>query len=122
MIRYQEIAFVAYPVTDIARARKFYEGVLGLKPNAPLKSETQQWIEYDLGSGTLGIGCSDQWKPSPDGPSAALEVENFEVAVAALKEHSITPIIGPQEGPVCHMVTVRDPDGNKITLHKRKKK
>src|SRR6059036_3286592 len=35
MIRYREIAFVAYPVTDMARARKFYEGVLGLKPNAP---------------------------------------------------------------------------------------
>jgi catechol 2,3-dioxygenase-like lactoylglutathione lyase family enzyme len=37
MITYKEIAFVAYPVTDIARARKFYEGVLGLKPNAQLK-------------------------------------------------------------------------------------
>lgn len=122
MIRYQEIAFIAYPVTDIARARKFYEGVLGMKPNAPLKSETQQWIEYDLGPGTLGIGKSDQWKPSNDGPSAALEVEDFDAAVAVLKEHNITPIIGPIEFPICHMVTVRDPDGNKITLHKRKKK
>src|SRR5438093_77189 len=75
MIRYKEIAFVAYPVTDVARARKFYEDVLGLKPNAPLKSETQQWIEYDIGPGTLGIGCSEQWKPSQDGPSLALEVE-----------------------------------------------
>jgi extradiol dioxygenase family protein len=28
MIRYKEIAFVAYPVTDIARARQFYEGCL----------------------------------------------------------------------------------------------
>ena len=25
MIRYKEIAFVAYPVTDMARARKFYD-------------------------------------------------------------------------------------------------
>ena len=40
MIRYKEIAFIAYPVTDIPRARKFYEGVLGLKPNAALASET----------------------------------------------------------------------------------
>lgn len=64
MIRYKDIAFVAYPVIDIARARSFYEGVLGLKPNAPVKSETQPWIEYDIGSGTLGIGCSPQWLPS----------------------------------------------------------
>jgi predicted enzyme related to lactoylglutathione lyase len=120
MIRYKEIAFIAYPVTDVARARRFYEGVLNLKPNAPLKSETPHWIEYDVGSGTLGIGSSAQWLPSQDGASAALEVEDFEAAVAALREHNVPMIIGPMETPVCHMVTVRDPDGNKLTIHQRK--
>jgi predicted enzyme related to lactoylglutathione lyase len=120
MIRYKEIAFVAYPVTDIARARKFYEGVLGLKPNAPVKSEDQQWIEYDIGSGTLGIGCSKQWLPSQDGASAALEVEDFDAAVATLREHNVPMIIGPLDLPSCQMATVRDPDGNKLTLHRRK--
>ena len=119
MISYKEIAFIAYPVTDMARARKFYEGVLGLKPNAPVK-ENVPWIEYDIGPGTLGIGSSPNWPPSNDGPSAALEVVDFEAAVATLREHNITPIIGPMETPVCHMVTVRDPDGNKLTLHRRK--
>ena len=120
MIRYKEIAFVAYPVSDVARARQFYEGVLGLKPNGPLKAETQQWIEYDVGSGTLGIGCSEQWRPSQDGPSVALEVEDFDAAVATLREHRITLIIGPMDLPSCQMVTVRDPDGNKLTIHRRK--
>jgi catechol 2,3-dioxygenase-like lactoylglutathione lyase family enzyme len=32
MIKVNEIAFVAYPVTDKQRARDFYEGLLGLKP------------------------------------------------------------------------------------------
>ena len=32
MLKVTEIAFSCYPVTDMARARKFYEGVLGLKP------------------------------------------------------------------------------------------
>ena len=58
MIRYKEIAFVAYPVTDVARARKFYEGVLGLKPS--------------------------------------------------------------KASPLSNLQTVRDPDGNKLTLHGRK--
>ena len=120
MIRYKEIAFVAYPVTDVARARKFYEGALGLKPNAPLKSESQMWIEYDIGHGTLGIGCSEQWKPSQDGPSVALEVEDFNLAVATLREHNVPIIIGPMEMPTCDMATVRDPDGNKLTIHRRK--
>jgi catechol 2,3-dioxygenase-like lactoylglutathione lyase family enzyme len=32
MLKVAEIAFCGYAVTDFARARKFYEGVLGLKP------------------------------------------------------------------------------------------
>jgi predicted enzyme related to lactoylglutathione lyase len=119
MIRYREIAFTAYPVTDIDRARKFYEGVLGLKPNAPIKPGTK-FIEYDIGPGTLAIGASPNWPPSNDGPSAALEVEDFDAAVATLREHKIDFIIGPMETPVCHMVAMRDPDGNRISLHRRK--
>ena len=89
MIRYKEIAFIAYPITDVARARKFYEGVLGLKPNAALESETPHWIEYDIGPGTLGIGSSPQWLPSQDSASAALEVEDFDDAVTHLKKKNV---------------------------------
>jgi len=120
MIRYKEIAFAAYPVTDMSRARKFYEGVLGLKPNAPVESEAVHWIEYDIGPGTLGIGCSPQWLPSQDGPSIALEVEDFEAAIATLHQHKVPMIIGPMETPVCHMAMVRDPDGNQLMIHRRK--
>ena len=120
MIRYKEIAFVAYPVTDIVRARKFYEGVLNLKANEPVKSENPQWIEYDIGPGTLGIGSSPQWLPSEDGASAALEVEDFDAAIAVVREHKVPIIVGPMDLPTCRMATVRDPDGNKLTLHQRK--
>jgi catechol 2,3-dioxygenase-like lactoylglutathione lyase family enzyme len=120
MIRYKEIAFVAYPVTDMTRARKFYEDILGLKPNAPLPPNDLHWVEYDVGPGTLGIGSSPQWLPSQDGPSVALEAEDFDVLVAALREHNVPIIIGPMELPSCRMATVRDPDGNKLTIHQRK--
>lgn len=120
MIRYKEISFVAYPVTDISRARQFYEGVLNLKLNAPVKSEHPHWIEYDIGSGTLGIKSSPQWLPSQDGASVALEVEDFNAAVGSLREHNVPIIAGPMEMSTCHMATVRDPDGNKLTLHRRK--
>lgn len=119
MIRYKEIAFTAYPVTDMARARKFYEGVLGLKPNVPVPPDAK-FVEYDLGPGTLAIGSSPNWPPSKDGPSSALEVEDFEAAVATLREHQVEFIIGPMEGPKCHMATFRDPDGNRLTVHRRK--
>ncbi|QYM79481.1 VOC family protein [Horticoccus luteus] len=119
MITYQEIAFTAYPVTDIARARKFYEGILGLKPNAPVKPDAK-FIEYNIGSGCLAIGSSPNWPPSNDGPSSALEVTDFDAAVATLRQHKVEFVIGPMDTPMCFMATVRDPDGNRLTLHHRK--
>jgi predicted enzyme related to lactoylglutathione lyase len=113
-----EIAFSGYPVTDLARARKFYEGILGLKPT--ILKEGMPWIEYEIGPATLGIGVSEQWKPSRDGASIALEVENFEETIAELKKKGVEFEMGPLETPVCHMAVLRDPDGSKICIHQRK--
>jgi predicted enzyme related to lactoylglutathione lyase len=116
-----EIAFSAYAVTDIPRARQFYEGVLGLK--ATQDHDTSgggHWIEYDIGAGTLGIGKAEGWKPSADGCTVALEVENFDEAVAALKAANTPVRMGPFDTPVCHMMMVADPDGNTVIIHKRK--
>lgn len=116
-----EIAFSCYPVTDIPRARAFYEGVLGLKVTSESSlGEQGHWIEYDIGSGTLGIGRTPGWKASPDGCTVALEVADFGEAVATLQAVSVPIKMGPFETPVCHMVMISDPDGNTIIIHKRK--
>jgi predicted enzyme related to lactoylglutathione lyase len=59
------------------------------------------------------------FKPSPDGCSAALEVENFDAAVAHLKTRGVTFRIEPMATPVCRMALIFDPDGNSICIHKR---
>jgi predicted enzyme related to lactoylglutathione lyase len=113
------IAFTGIPVTDIKRARAFYEGPLGLKPSAGFSEGV--WIEYELGDGTLAIGSvGDQWKPSSDGTSVAIEVEDFEVAMKDLKRANVTFAAEGIESPVCRMAVVQDPDGNKIIIHKLK--
>ena len=69
-----EIAFTGYPVTNLKRARQFYEGTLGLTAARTGGDETSGWIEYDIGPGTLSIGnVAPEWKPSPGGGCAALE-------------------------------------------------
>jgi predicted enzyme related to lactoylglutathione lyase len=115
-----EFAFVAYPVTDIARSRKFYEEVLQLTPSKPVESDDVHWVEYEVGPHTLGIGCHPAFKPSSDGPSLALEVENFEESIEHLKKHGVSFHMGPMETPVCWMGMFKDPDGNVLTVHKRK--
>jgi catechol 2,3-dioxygenase-like lactoylglutathione lyase family enzyme len=116
-----EIAFVAYPVTDVDRARGFYEGVLGLHPSREFSGESFLWIEYDLGPGTLAVAKMPpgQWNPSPDGANAGLEVEDFDSAIAELKTNNIRFDLEAMETPVCRMAVIADPDGNKITIHKR---
>ena len=58
MLKVTEIAFSCYAVTDMARARKFYEDVLGLKPTTVVNAGEQQWTEYEFGPYALSLGCA----------------------------------------------------------------
>jgi len=144
MLKITEIAFSCYPVMDMARARKFYEGVLGLTPTMTVgEPGGMQWTEYDIASGTLSLGCgAPDWKSRADGCSVGLEVENFDLAIAHLKSTATGCSVGlevedfdaaiahlkangvkfkmePFPTPVCHMSMISDPDGNTICIHKR---
>ena len=116
-----EIAFSCYPVTDMARARKFYEGVLGLKATYVVgEPGGMQWTEYDIANGTLSIGAgAPDWKPNAHGCSVGLEVDNFEAAIAELKSQGVKFQMEPFPTPVCRMAFINDPDGNAICIHKR---
>ena len=68
-----EIAFSCYPVTDLKRAKQFYENTLGLKQTTIWGDDNQAWIEYDIGPSTLAItNYPSEWKPSPDGGGVLL--------------------------------------------------
>lgn len=115
-----EIAFSCYPVTDMARSIAFYEGVLGLVKTMDHRGGDNHWVEFDIGAGTLGLGITPDWKPSPQGCTVALEVDDFDAAVARIKEAGVTVRMGPFETPVCHMLMITDPDGSPLIIHQRK--
>ena len=116
-MKIKNIAFVGIPVTDMKRAREFYEDVLGLQPDREMTGE--YWTEYSIGEGTVAIACvGEQWKPSNDGTSAALEVESLEDAIARFEERKIA--YDRVDSPVCRMAIIEDPDGNKLIIHKVK--
>ena len=118
-MKVKEIGFVAIPVTDMERARDFYEGVLGLKVAEEMMSG--KWVEYAVGDHTLAIAnVSDTWRPSDQGTGAALEVEDFDDAILRLKDRHVRFESEPFETPCCHMSVVQDPDGNKLIIHKLK--
>jgi len=120
MIKVNEIAFVGYPTTDQTRARAFYEDLLGVQPSMNVEMGENYWIEYEIGTGTLGI--SNYWKASAEpkmGPVAALEVKNFDETAAKLKAMSVPFVDGPFESGVCRMGMITDPDGNSLWIHQR---
>ena len=118
-MKIKNIAFVGVPVTDIARAREFYEKVLGLSVSEEMMGG--QWIEYSVGDNTLAIAnVGEQWKPSDEGTAAALEVEDFDKAIKNLKDRQTRFAAEPFETPCCRMAVVQDPDSNKLIIHKLK--
>ena len=114
-----EIAFTGTPVTDMKRARAFYEGILGLKPT--MESAGGLWVEYTFGGSTLGLGCyGDVWKPSTDGTCLAFEVDDLDAEIARLKSKAVPVHTEPMDSAICRFAIVSDPDGNRILVHKRK--
>jgi predicted enzyme related to lactoylglutathione lyase len=118
-MKVKKIAFTAIPVTDMPRARAFYEGVLGLEVSDMMMDG--QWIEYNAGGDTLAVTTvGDDWKPSDQGTCAALEVEDLDAAIIKLRVAVIRFVAEPFETPCCHMAVVQDHDGNKLIIHKLK--
>jgi len=118
-MKIKAIGFVAIPVTDIQRARSFYEEVLGLRVAEEMMGG--KWIEYSVGEDTLAIAnVGETWTPSDQGTGAAFEVEDFDEAIKRLKARQVPFAAEPFETPCCHMAVVQDPDGNKMIIHKLK--
>src|SRR5690606_25318067 len=52
-VMFRKVAFTMYPVKDVARARRFYGEILGLREGLAGNQGEHWWIEYDLPEG----GC-----------------------------------------------------------------
>ena len=113
------LAFVGIPVTDMPRARAFYENVLRLAVSEEMMGG--KWVEYSVGNNTLAIASvGPQWLPSDQGTGAALEVEDFAETINYLKDLKVPFTTEPFESPCCRMAVIADPDGNNIVIHKLK--
>jgi predicted enzyme related to lactoylglutathione lyase len=111
------IAFYVYPVSDMARARRFYEEVLSLKVESNFDEE---WIEYGIGNGTFAITTMDlDHKPGVPGGVIAFEVLDLDSTLNRFKELDLPFVREVFATPVCRMAVVADPDGNHIIIHKR---
>lgn len=118
----KEIAFVCYAVKNIKKARNFYEKILDLKASSVWEGKGMGFVEYWIGPHTLALGQgSDNFKPGLTGATVALEVDNFEKTIKRLKDKKVKFKMKPYETSGCHMAIIKDPDGNQVMIHKKKR-
>jgi catechol 2,3-dioxygenase-like lactoylglutathione lyase family enzyme len=113
-MKIEQVDFVAVPTRDSRRAVEWYRTVLGLPESDFSEGEIEApnvtlsfWNPEEQG---------EQFVPNESG--IALRVVDVHEAVEELRAAG-AEVIGIQDGGVCHMGFVKDPDGNVLILHRR---
>jgi predicted enzyme related to lactoylglutathione lyase len=118
-IKIKEVAFVCHPVSDMARARAFYEKVLNLKKGVEIEFQPGMWwVEYDIAGVALAI--SNAQPPVAGGTGLALEVDDMGGTLAAIRAAGIAVTFELQDFPACRIFGINSPDGHSIMFHQRK--
>ena len=98
-------------VSDMSRARDFYEGKLGLT----VEAEVEETIRYKCGHGT-GLALYERTMSPMDRTVAAFEVQDIEQEVRELRDREVDVegIITLPSG--LKRAYFKDPDGNMIGM------
>lgn len=126
-INHNVVGWFEIPVTDMERAIKFYESVLGFELSrnqmGPLDMAWFPYFENSTGSGGTLVCHPDFYKPSADGTlvyftafSGDLEIELSRVEEAGGKILSPRKLIAEGYG---YMALFLDTEGNRVALHSR---
>jgi catechol 2,3-dioxygenase-like lactoylglutathione lyase family enzyme len=110
--------FISVPVTDMERAKRFYEETLGL----PRISE-RGFPEYQLGENvSVYLIRMEDVGGSYSGPHTAhiaLRVPDVAETRRELEAKGVEFEGDILDTSVCHMAFFKDPDGNQFMLHRR---
>ncbi len=113
----KHIAFTLYPVTNMSRARQFYEETLGLRLTA--RRARSSGFEYDLDGGTFALTTSTkEARPAP--MQAEPSPSKYRTSTrwfAQLRAKGVQVKLEPLSTPVCRLAVILDSEGNALTLH-----
>jgi catechol 2,3-dioxygenase-like lactoylglutathione lyase family enzyme len=127
---FKRIDHIEMLTADPLRAVAFYTGVLGFRERERMRipgtpSGPLDLVYLELGGTTLEVMHFPEAKPPIPARAAelrqgwqclALEVEDMDGALSALKAKGIEPAWGPMKRPDYARAEIRDPDGNPIEL------
>jgi predicted enzyme related to lactoylglutathione lyase len=84
----QSRAAAAIPASDLARAKNFYEGKLGLKPDTEINDD--EGVMYRCGDGTAFLVFKSTGSSNGSHTQLTLEVDDVDNEVGALRNNGVT--------------------------------
>ena len=105
--------FVMFQVTDMPKAVRFYGETLGL----PQEVDTEDFAEFNCDNVTLSLIRTGEKLESVG--HIALAVDDVQAAYVELKDKGARLEGEPVDYGCCKAVTVQDPDGNVVIIHRR---
>lgn len=114
MAALEHIDYVYYWTSDMDRAVKFYQQVLGL----PLsRREDSRWAEFDAGGIRFALHGAVEGHPVETGGTVMFRVDDLDAARAALEARGVAfeDDLGEVEG-FARFASFHDPDGNRIDI------
>jgi predicted enzyme related to lactoylglutathione lyase len=117
------VDFVSVPTRDLAAAREFYAGVLGLAPSSVWQRPGHEPVgaEFETGTVTIALTASEALGIPfhANRVPIALHVDDVAAARAELERRGVAFPADTLDSGVCHMAHFEDPDGNALMLHHR---
>jgi predicted enzyme related to lactoylglutathione lyase len=113
--RLQNIFYVS---GDIAKARQFYEGVLGLEPRF---ADGERWVQFSVAGANFALGAPAEAPPGAQGGVAVFEVDSLAQLRAKLEAHGVDIVAERDMGAHGRTFAVRDPSGNFVQFFERPK-
>ena len=111
-----KLAYMAYAVSNVPRARRFYTDVLGLTPG---ESFGENFVEFDLGNATFAIDAEPPGIVPGTCSGVSFECDDVFAARDRLAGRGVE-VTAVMESPVCWFAFATDPDGNGFQIHQRK--
>ncbi len=110
-----KIAYISYPVTNMARAVEFYQNVLDCTP----LFVREDWSEFDLGGQRFALHKVEARQPTASGepPFLSLLARPIEQVIETLKQKGVKDFDPIEAHPFGKLSGFRDPDGNHVGLY-----
>ncbi len=94
------IAFIMYPVTDMARAIAFYQDVLGLQKSG---IDQPYWVEFEVAGTTFGVGTFEPAGKPGTAQSLAVEVADMTQFRADAQRARLRIQRAPRDAGLLHL-------------------